>query len=521
VSEQQFGPYRLVSLLGQGGMGEVWRAVDVAKNREVAIKVLGSWVNGDPDFERRFRRESERAARLNSPNIIPIHDYGEIDGRLFIVMPLVSGTDLAELLRHGPLEPERAVRIIAQAGRALSDAHRAGLVHRDVKPSNILVTTDYGEDHVYLIDFGIARAADGTRSMSGRLVGSPPYMAPERFAGEGDHRTDIYALGCVLHEALTGQPAFTAPNLLVYVGMHLNTPPPRPSEVRPQVPVALDDVVTRALAKDPDERFAEVADFVAAARAAINQPATARQPIVEPPVDEVPDDRQPAPRTPDTLSWRSAPRTSSSPAPVPPLPGAVRPPARRRSRRLWPIATVVVAAVLAFVLPVVWGILNPSPGGGQAQPMTPPASPIPETSAIRTTEPVVVPPTTDPNQVILPTFPATPTGGVAAPGQPGAGGSGEAMVAAPLRVYNNSTITGLADVAAEDFRNAGFTVDEVGNFPSGVVAETTVYYRPGTGEQETAEALGERFGLRVHERFPGLADASPGVIVVINRDYAG
>ena len=212
VTEQEFGRYRLESLLGRGGMGEVWRAVDTHKNRPVAIKVLGSWLNGDPRFAERFRRESALAARLNSPHIIPIHDFGEIDGRLFIDMPLIDGVDLAQLLEQGPLGPSRAVAIVTQAARALAAAHRAGLVHRDVKPSNVLISTVDGDDHTYLIDFGIAKALDGTRlSVSGAVVGTAAYMAPECFGGDGDARSDIYSLGCVLYEALTGAPPFCAP----------------------------------------------------------------------------------------------------------------------------------------------------------------------------------------------------------------------------------------------------------------------------------------------------------------------
>src|ERR1700733_535785 len=166
-----------MALIGRGGMGEVWKAVDTGQgDRQVALKLLGAWLNGDPQFARRFQRESAMAARLTSPNIVPIHRYGEIDGRLYLDMPLIEGTDLGTLLAGNPLPPQRAVEIITQVARALDAAHRAGLVHRDVKPSNILVTP---EDHVYLIDFGIARGSDVTQtSQTGALMGSVAYMAP-------------------------------------------------------------------------------------------------------------------------------------------------------------------------------------------------------------------------------------------------------------------------------------------------------------------------------------------------------
>lgn len=271
MTDRVFGPYRLVAPLGRGGMGEVWRAVDTRKDREVALKVLGSWLGGDPEFAVRFRREAALAARLNAPNIVPIHDYGEIDGRLFIDMPLVPGTDLGEVLGRGALPPERAVAIVVQVARALAVAHRAGLVHRDVKPSNVLVsTTADGEDHAYLIDFGITKALDGTRlSLTHGRLGTPAYMAPECFVADGDARSDVYALGCVLHEALTGKPPFAAPHPYAYGYLHHNVAPPRPSARNADVPTALDAVVARAMAKSPDDRYPGVTELSAAARAAL------------------------------------------------------------------------------------------------------------------------------------------------------------------------------------------------------------------------------------------------------------
>src|SRR5580693_1740886 len=178
VEGTPFGRYRLIELLGRGGMGEVWRAHDTSTNRIVAIKLLPPHLAQDDMFVKRFRREAEAAARLNSPHIIPIHDYGEIDGRLYVNMRLVEGRDLQEVLADGPLEPGRAVRIVEQVAKALHAAHKIGLVHRDVKPSNILLDED---DFAYLIDFGIARAADETRlTGTGGVIGSWPYMSPER-----------------------------------------------------------------------------------------------------------------------------------------------------------------------------------------------------------------------------------------------------------------------------------------------------------------------------------------------------
>ena len=203
MDEALFGRYRLMELLGKGGMGEVWRAHDTVTDRIVALKVLPAHLAQDEMFQQRFRREALVAARLNEPHVVPIHNFGEIDGRLYVDMRLIEGRDLQGLLGAGPLAPARAVTIVEQVAMALHAAHKVGLVHRDIKPSNILVGED---DFAYLIDFGIARDADQTGLTStGAMIGTWHYMAPERFrAAPIDPRADIYALACVLYECLTG-----------------------------------------------------------------------------------------------------------------------------------------------------------------------------------------------------------------------------------------------------------------------------------------------------------------------------
>ncbi|HEY3469212.1 MAG TPA: serine/threonine-protein kinase, partial [Amycolatopsis sp.] len=203
---EQFGPYRIEGLLGRGGMGEVHRAYDTAHDRIVALKLLSEPFIADEAFRARFRRESQIVARLREPHVIPIHAYGEIDGRLYLDMRLVEGRDLKELLADGPLDPARAAGIVEQVAGALDAAHADGLVHRDVKPSNVLVTS---ADFVYLVDFGIARSmtAEGTSiTGTGNVIGTLDYMAPERF---GDAPitglVDVYALACVFFECLTGR----------------------------------------------------------------------------------------------------------------------------------------------------------------------------------------------------------------------------------------------------------------------------------------------------------------------------
>lgn len=263
-----FGRYRLIELLGRGGMGEVWRAFDTVTERGVALKLLPAHLSGDEEFQRRFRREAKAAARLREPHAVPIHDLGEIDGKLFVTMRLVDGCDLHQLLTRGPMDPGLAVGIIEQIASALDAAHRIGLVHRDVKPSNILVGED---DFAYLIDFGIARVIGETvLTSTGVTVGTWPYMAPERFrSGVADASADVYSLACVLYQALTCWPPFPGQTLEQIVAAHMFQPPPRPSLVRGDVPAAMDDVIATGMAKDPRLRFPTAKALARAARDAL------------------------------------------------------------------------------------------------------------------------------------------------------------------------------------------------------------------------------------------------------------
>jgi serine/threonine protein kinase len=271
VEGTPFGRYRLIELLGRGGMGEVWRAFDTETQRTVAVKVLSASLVSDPTFEQRFRREALAAAGLNDPHVVPIHHFGEIGGRLYVDMRLIKGRDLQSIIGDGPLPPERAVKIIEQVASALQDAHRIGLVHRDVKPSNILVTEN---DFAYLIDFGLARTAGETRMTgTGNVIGTWAYMAPERLStADADPRTDTYALACVLHECLTGRQPFPGDSLEQQIGGHLSEPPPRPSTLRSGLPTQLDAVIATGMAKKPEQRYSTATELAAAARAAISQP---------------------------------------------------------------------------------------------------------------------------------------------------------------------------------------------------------------------------------------------------------
>jgi serine/threonine kinase PknH len=264
-----FGHYHLRRLLGRGGMGEVYEAEDTRKDRVVALKLLPVAMSHDPVFRKRLQREARSAGRLQEPHVVPIHDYGEIDGVLFVDMRFIDGTDLRKMLsRYGPLTPARAVAIISQVASALDAAHESGIMHRDVKPENILITRD---DFAYLVDFGIANAAtDESLTELGTAVGTYAYMAPERFKNaEVTYRADIYALACVLHECLTGGQPYPADSVSVVITAHLMSPIPAPSKMRPGIPTAFDDVISRGMAKDPKDRDATAGDLAAAAHHAL------------------------------------------------------------------------------------------------------------------------------------------------------------------------------------------------------------------------------------------------------------
>jgi serine/threonine-protein kinase len=267
-----FGPYHLKRLLGRGGMGEVYEAEHTVKEWTVAVKLMSDTFSKDPVFRERMKREARIAGRLQEPHVVPIHDYGEIDGQMYMEMRLIEGVDLDTLLkRFGPLTPPRAVAIITQIASALDAAHAAGVMHRDVKPPNILVTRD---DFAYLVDFGIASATtDEKLTQLGTAVGTWKYMAPERFSNdEVTYRADIYALACVLHEALTGSPPYRADSASTLVTAHLLDPIPKPSDVRSGIPRAFDAVIARGMAKKPEDRYASAGDLALAAHEALSDP---------------------------------------------------------------------------------------------------------------------------------------------------------------------------------------------------------------------------------------------------------
>jgi DNA-binding beta-propeller fold protein YncE len=266
--------YRIEGLAGAGGMGRVYRATQIALNRRVALKVIAPALAGEPDFRTRFERESHLSASIEHPNVIPVYEAGEAEGRLFIAMRWVEGTDLRSVIvGEGRVDPERAVAIVEQVAAALDAAHRNGLVHRDVKPANVMLTTTHGQEHVYLTDFGLTKKASSNTALTrtGFFVGTPDYMAPEQIMGErADARSDVYALGCLLFHALTGRPPYDRGHEVAKMYAQVHDPPPSVVEAVPGTPAGLDAVITRALAKAPDERFPSAGDLGRAARAALS-----------------------------------------------------------------------------------------------------------------------------------------------------------------------------------------------------------------------------------------------------------
>jgi YVTN family beta-propeller protein len=272
--------YQIKTLLGRGGMGVVYLAEQARPHRQVALKLLLAPAAVSEAFRERFLRESELAAAIDHPNVLPVYDAGETDGALWIAMRHVDGIDLAALLaRHGALAPEQALAIAGQVAGALDAAHARGLVHRDVKPANVLLAMDGGAvAHAYLADFGLTKRIGGARGLtvSGQVLGTIDYIAPEQIeGGKVDGRTDQYSLGCVLFECLTGVVPFRRDSELAVLWAHVHDQPPRVGEHRPDLPAALDDAIGRALAKDPGDRHPSCGALIASAQAALTGAAPA------------------------------------------------------------------------------------------------------------------------------------------------------------------------------------------------------------------------------------------------------
>ena len=266
----QIAGYRIEEVAGRGGMGVVYRAQHMHLGRTVALKLLNPELAASEEFRERFIREARAAAELEHPNIVPVYDAGEVEGRLYLAMKFIEGTDLAQLLeQEGKIGPERAVPLLEQLASALDAAHKNGLIHRDVKPANALLDGD----RLYLTDFGLTRRVDSTRPLTatGRAVGTAAYLAPEQIRGEAlDRRVDVYALGCVTYQCLAGEPPYLRDTDMLIMWAHVGAEPPSLSAERPDLPATVDRVIQKALAKAREDRYDTCGQLVSELKRALN-----------------------------------------------------------------------------------------------------------------------------------------------------------------------------------------------------------------------------------------------------------
>jgi serine/threonine-protein kinase len=356
----QLAGYRIEGLIRRGGMGIVYRAEHLRLRRKVALKLLAPELAENGGFRARFERESRVAALLDHPNIVPLFEAGEADGLLFIAMRYVEGTDLRALLDdHAPLEPERALAIAAQVGSALDAAHIRGLVHRDVKPGNILIAADGGIDapeHCYLADFGLTKDTSSPVELTatGTFVGTIDYIAPEQIEGaKPDGRGDQYALACVLYECLTGRPPFPRDDDIVVMWAHLQDEPPTVTAARPELPPAIDAVIAQAMAKSPKDRFPTCTAMVAAATAAL-LPGTGTA------------GAHPSPPPPAAATRVGEPIFAPAPAAPTAEPGTLRPPAAPPGRAAARRRPLLVLGALFVIAASIAGALAGHGGGSHA-----------------------------------------------------------------------------------------------------------------------------------------------------------
>ncbi len=351
------GPYRLIRGVGRGGMAEVYLAEDSRLQRQVAVKVLPKALAAEGSFRARFEREARAAARLQHPHILAVYDFGEQDGTTYLVMPFITDGSLAQVLARarGPLPMAKLVQWTTEISSALKYAHEQGIIHRDVKPGNMLLGP---AEHLLLSDFGIAKVLDETTTLTatGNSVGSPEYMAPEQTAGKADYRSDIYALGVVIFQMLTGRVPFSASTPVQVMMQHVKEPPPSPRAFNSSISPQVEFVVLRALAKKPEQRFQSATELAEALKAA----ATGRPipPGVNAPADDLatrlaPPNAAPhgtPPRIADPLETLRAAQPAQAKVSAPPAARAVAPAgapavyAHSRSRPREPLAADRLAA---------------------------------------------------------------------------------------------------------------------------------------------------------------------------------
>lgn len=352
LTGSRLGHYKIDGVLGRGGMSVMYRATDTRLGRKVALKVMGQHITDDGEFRERFVDEARNTSAIDHANIVPLYDFGEVDGMLYIAMRLVDGSDLAGLIKDGPIAPKRALELLSQISEALDMLAERGLVHLDLKPANVLVTSrESSSEHVYLADFGLTRrGATGHRTSSGDFLGSPTYAAPEHLRGEPvDGRTDLYALACMLFACLTGRPPFQGQVTEVIHG-HLRIEPPAVTSAV-VLPTAIDDVVRKGMAKKADQRFSTCKEMLDAAKAALapvarpSMPPPLRRQIGQPDAVPAPSPMPPqaagAPGFPVPPAPQMQPHTGGFPqpyqqAPVPQPPAGPLPPPSRDPIRLRP-----------------------------------------------------------------------------------------------------------------------------------------------------------------------------------------
>ncbi|HEX4186686.1 MAG TPA: serine/threonine-protein kinase [Solirubrobacteraceae bacterium] len=315
----QVAGYRIDGVVGEGGMAVVYRATQLSLDRVVALKVIAPELGDDPSFRTRFKREGQLQAALDHEHIVPVHEAGESEHGLFLAMRLIAGPTLKDLILSGQLDPRRSLRLLTQVAQALDTAHRAGLIHRDIKPQNILIDKD---DHVFLADFGLTKALDDTTRLTGtgQFLGTIDYVAPEQIQGEPPvAASDCYSLTAVLYECLAGEVPFPGPNEAAVLHAHVVRPPPRISETHPELPEAMDEVIARGMAKNPAERPAAATALLRAATQALAsapaKPGARAQPTRQSPAGDGPASVQTT-RVPGAQPAAAAPESAALEAPA-------------------------------------------------------------------------------------------------------------------------------------------------------------------------------------------------------------
>jgi eukaryotic-like serine/threonine-protein kinase len=366
VQEQSVidGRYRVLRHVGSGGMADVYSAVDLHLGRTVALKLLHRRFAQDKEFVERFRREASAAAGLQHPNVVSVYDRGEFDGTSYIAMEFCEGSTLRDVItRNAPLDLRRAIDITRKILVAARFAHRRGVIHRDLKPHNVIVHSDGGADDVKVTDFGIARAGASEITEVGAIMGTAHYLSPEQAQGRPvTAASDLYSVGVVLFEMLTGRPPFEGDSAVAIAVKHVSQPPPSPRELRPEIPPELEAVVLKALAKDADSRYGDADSFIhdlgivdsmlaqegeqALERTAMFAPVEAPQPVARGgvPAAPPPPTAPTAPAAPGTLSAPDAPAPAP---PLPPPPEWEQPPPKERRRWVWVLVAAALAAILA------------------------------------------------------------------------------------------------------------------------------------------------------------------------------